>query len=246
STAANPTQNPNTLACSYIHRDILGSITSTDGYVYSAEANVSRDQVKGFDFEANYQSDLGNFGMTGWGSIGMNFQGTLAQKNLFVEADGTELKCNGLYGLNCGEPQNKFKSNLRLTWYSPSDDISLSLRWRHLSSVQNDLITESGRNTGTYCGYNFCYNLPTGAPYFGQGAGGPSPTIPSYNYFDLSGTWSVTDGVELRAGVSNIFNKNPPLVDNNSAPASDINGNTFPNTYDALGRVIFVGGTVKF
>ena len=26
---------------------------------------------------------------------------------------------------------------------------------------------------------------------------------------------------------------------------SDINGNTFPNTYDALGRVIFVGATVK-
>jgi outer membrane receptor protein involved in Fe transport len=50
----------------------------------------------------------------------------------------------------------------------------------------------------------------------------------------------------LRAGVSNIFNKNPPLIDNNSAPVNDVNGNTFPNTYDALGRVIFVGGTVKF
>jgi hypothetical protein len=35
------------------------------------------------------------------------------------------------------------------------------------------------------------------------------------------------------------------LTDNNTAPASVINGNTFPNTYDALGRVIFIGATAK-
>ncbi len=49
----------------------------------------------------------------------------------------------------------------------------------------------------------------------------------------------------FRAGVRNIFGINPPLTDNNTAPASDINGNTFPNDYDALGRVFFVGVTAK-
>ena len=238
STAVNVTQNPLAPACSFIHRDALGSITSNTGFVVSAEGNVSRDQVKGWDFEANYQTDLGNVGWNGAGSVGINFIGTLVSKNLFVEADGTELKCNGLYGLNCGEPENKWKSNLRVTWYSPSDDISVSLRWRHLSSVTNDLQAQSGRNPAKPCGFNFCYVLNASQT--------PSPTIPAFDYFDLSGTWSVTDGIELRAGMSNIFDKKPPLIDNNSAPASDINGNTFPNTYDALGRIIFVGGTVKF
>ncbi len=238
STSVNVAQNPLAPACSFIHRDSLGSVTSNTGFVVSTEGNVSRDQVKGWDFEANYQSDLGNYGLTGWGSFGVNYQGTLVTKNIFVDAEGDVTACNGLYGLNCGEPENKYKANLRVTWYSPSDDISLSLRWRYLSSAQNDQQVLSGKNPSTPCGFNFCYVLNASQT--------PSGTIPSFNYFDLSGTWSVSDGVELRAGMSNIFNKAPPLVDNNSAPASDINGNTFPNTYDALGRVIFVGGTVKF
>jgi outer membrane receptor protein involved in Fe transport len=49
----------------------------------------------------------------------------------------------------------------------------------------------------------------------------------------------------LRGGVRNLFGRNPPLTDNNSAPASSINGNTFPGTYDALGRVVFIGATAK-
>jgi len=51
--------------------------------------------------------------------------------------------------------------------------------------------------------------------------------------------------LQLRGGVRNVFGKNPPVTDNNSAPASSINGNTFPGTYDSLGRVIFIGATAK-
>ncbi|HEY2070637.1 MAG TPA: TonB-dependent receptor [Rhizomicrobium sp.] len=239
STSVNVTQSALNPFCSFVHRDVLGTIKSNTGFVVSAEGNIASDQVKGFDFEANYQSDLGNFGWTGAGSIGINFMGTIVSENDFTPLDGAAVvKCNGLYGLDCGEPENKFKSNMRVTWYSPSDDISLSLRWRHLSSVTDDTQVHSGVNAATPCGFNFCYVLSANQK--------PSPTIPAFNYFDLSGTYAVSDGVELRAGVSNIFGKKPPLVDNNSAPPNDINGNTFPNTYDALGRIIFLGGTVKF
>ena len=62
---------------------------------------------------------------------------------------------------------------------------------------------------------------------------------------DLSGTWAVANDIELRAVVRNLFGKRPPVTDNNTAPASSINGNTFPGTYDALGRVITIGATVK-
>ncbi|HEY1631354.1 MAG TPA: TonB-dependent receptor, partial [Rhizomicrobium sp.] len=239
STSINVTQNPLNPFCGFVHRDALGSIASNTGFVVSAEGNIASDQVKGWDLEANYQNDLGNWGWTGAGSIGINFVGTLVTKNVFNPGNGaSDINCNGLWGLTCGEPENKWKSNLRFTWYSPSDDISLSLRWRHLSEAKNDLQFQSGVNAARPCGFNICYVLNASQT--------PSPVIPSYDYFDLSGTWSVSDGVELRAGMSNIFDKKPPLIDNNSAPASDVNGNTFPNTYDALGRIIFVGGTVKF
>jgi outer membrane receptor protein involved in Fe transport len=73
----------------------------------------------------------------------------------------------------------------------------------------------------------------------------PTLQIPEFDYIDLSGTWNMSDQLQLRAGVRNVFGKNPPVTDNNSAPASSINGNTFPGTYDALGRVIFIGATAK-
>ena len=73
--------------------------------------------------------------------------------------------------------------------------------------------------------------------------------IQAANYFDLSGTWKVRDAVTFRAGVNNIFDKDPPIVDFASFPISSPpngNGNTFPGTYDALGRTLFVGVTADF
>ncbi|HEY1633069.1 MAG TPA: TonB-dependent receptor, partial [Rhizomicrobium sp.] len=239
STTINVTQNPLNPFCSFVHRDVLGQIDTNTGFVVSAEGNIASDHVKGWDFEANYQNDLSNFGWAGAGSIGVNFVGTLVTMNDTQPLAGAPvIHCNGLWGPTCGEPENKFKSNTRITWYSPSDDFSLSLRWRYLSDAAIDIGPLSGKNPLRPCGFNACYVL--------NAAQTPSGTIPAFNYFDLSGTWSVSDGVELRAGMSNIFDKKPPLIDNNSAPAADVNGNTFPNTYDALGRIIFVGGTVKF
>jgi outer membrane receptor protein involved in Fe transport len=119
---------------------------------------------------------------------------------------------------------------MRLTWTDNKGDFSLSLRWRHLSGVELEFYQDGSGYSDT--------NPATGRT-------GPAQVIPDFDYFDLSGTWAVADAIDLRAGVRNLFDQDPPLVDNNSAPASDVNNNTFPNTYDALGRIIFVGATVK-
>ncbi|MGF2526099.1 hypothetical protein ACQUW0_27720, partial [Ralstonia pseudosolanacearum] len=74
-------------------------------------------------------------------------------------------------------------------------------------------------------------------------------SIPAYNWIDLSGTWKVRDGLTFRAGVNNVFDKDPPILDSNNYPISGSpfgNGNTFPGTYDYLGRTIFVGLTADF
>jgi outer membrane receptor protein involved in Fe transport len=53
----------------------------------------------------------------------------------------------------------------------------------------------------------------------------------------------------MHAGVNNVFDKDPPIVDSNSfgisAPAFG-NGNTYPQVYDSLGRTIFIGITADF
>jgi iron complex outermembrane receptor protein len=231
SLATNPSQtvagNP---FCSpaFIHRDSLGTIiTSNNGYLISAEANIGADKVQGFDAELNYDVDLNDWGWEKAGSLSMNAVGTLVTVNNTLIPPSAPLHCAGVWGPNCGEPQNRFKSNLRLTWTDNKGDFSLSLRWRHISSVE------------------FEGNLPgTVNPGFGF-VNDPQLAFPDFDYFDLSGTWAVADAIDLRAGVRNLFDKDPPITDNNTAPASDINNNTFPNTYDALGRVIFVGATIK-
>ena len=51
----------------------------------------------------------------------------------------------------------------------------------------------------------------------------------------------------LRAGVNNLLDKDPPIVSNGVAgPSIFGNGNTFPQVYDALGRLVFMNLTMKF
>ena len=218
STALNPTQSPTNPFCSFVHRDALGTIATTNtGFVVQAEGNIAQDKVDGLDIEVNYDTSLDDFGLAGWGSLSTNWIANVASLNTLSVIG---FSCVGLWGSQCGEPEPRFKSNLRLTWADEENEFSVSVKWRHLSGVQFELNQFGFVNT-------------------------PTLQIPEFDYIDLSGTWAVTNGIELRGGVRNLFGKNPPLTDNNTAPASSINANTFPNTYDSLGRVIFIGATAK-
>jgi outer membrane receptor protein involved in Fe transport len=62
-------------------------------------------------------------------------------------------------------------------------------------------------------------------------------------YLDLSANWNVNEKLAVRAGINNIFDRDPPLIDN--AIAGTGTPNTYP-TYDLLGRHMFVGLTARF
>ena len=73
--------------------------------------------------------------------------------------------------------------------------------------------------------------------------------ISSFNYIDVAGNWTVRQGVELHMGVNNVFDKDPPLLDSNSLGVASPpfgNGNTYPQVYDSLGRLLFIGATIKY
>jgi outer membrane receptor protein involved in Fe transport len=63
------------------------------------------------------------------------------------------------------------------------------------------------------------------------------------NYFDLAAEWHVTEKASLLLGVNNILDEDPPLT---TFPGTTGNGNTYPQTYDALGRWIFLRGSIGF
>jgi outer membrane receptor protein involved in Fe transport len=63
------------------------------------------------------------------------------------------------------------------------------------------------------------------------------------SYYDIAGKWNATDNIAIRAGINNIFDKEPPLSDNGVTVRN--NGNTYPGVYDHLGQYMFLGMSVE-
>jgi len=232
--------------CSAIHRGaggVLFGLPPAGGFVDDITSNTGSLKTAGIDFEANYNTELSNWGMGDNGGLSFNFVGTWTDSfeiTPFSQAvnDKNHIpppfsgECAGLYGVNfCSAsaglaPNPEWKHKLRVTWSSPWD-FDLSGQWRHISAVSLDA------------------NQPN--PLFGGPYGDPiDATIDSFDYFDLSANWTVMPGFQLHAGVSNIADKDPPRLTSFAIGPPAGNGNTFPQTYDALGRYIFFGATVKY
>jgi outer membrane receptor protein involved in Fe transport len=126
------------------------------------------------------------------------------------------------------------RTKVRFTYTPPSFPAEFSLDWRHLSGVKLDA------NEGNPLLHDLISGVITDSA---------DEQIDAYDYFDFSVLWHVRDNLSARAGVSNIFDKDPPGLDSNYLPASgppEGNGNTYPGVYDSLGRTFFVGLTADF
>jgi outer membrane receptor protein involved in Fe transport len=64
--------------------------------------------------------------------------------------------------------------------------------------------------------------------------------VPAVTYFDLAGTVDVTKNLTLRAGINNLFDKQPPLYSPNVQSGTD------PSTYDIIGRRFIVQANARF
>ena len=74
----------------------------------------------------------------------------------------------------------------------------------------------------------------------------PFRSIDSFDYFDLTGTWQVTDEIGVNLAIYNIFDENPPVVGNEAGTTASNSGNTFPSMYDTLGTVYTAGFNLQF
>jgi len=63
------------------------------------------------------------------------------------------------------------------------------------------------------------------------------------SYFDLAGTYNFSDKTSVVVGVNNILDTDPDI---NGSVGTTGNGNTYPQTYDALGRYLFARVRVQF
>ncbi len=221
--------------CSLFNRNaVTGQLFgqgSTGGFIAVPFVNGGLLHTEGVDMEANYHASLSDWGMGDHGSLNINLIGTYTEKLFNVLPGlGGSYDCAGLFGTTCGTPTPKWRHKMRVTWVTPWN-LSLSAQWRHVAGTALDFNTS-----------NPALHNPL-APDIDDAR------IPAYNYFDLSGEWRIRDRMTLHAGVNNVFDKDPPIVDSSSfgisAPAFG-NGNTYPQVYDSLGRTIFIGITADF
>ena len=70
--------------------------------------------------------------------------------------------------------------------------------------------------------------------------------IKAYDYFDLNVQVEVNDNLTFTAGVRNLLDKQPPLVGASIGSTAYNSGNTYPSTYDVLGRLFTVSGKLRF
>ena len=71
-------------------------------------------------------------------------------------------------------------------------------------------------------------------------------TLASRDYFDLATSWTMRDNLNFRAGVNNLFDKDPPLTGGSNCPSGPCTGYTWPQIYDSFGRYLFIGLTADF
>jgi iron complex outermembrane recepter protein len=71
-----------------------------------------------------------------------------------------------------------------------------------------------------------------------QGAG-------SYDLVNAFATWSVSSTLSLRAGIDNVFDRQPEIVGREPG-FTNAGGQTVPGFYDLLGRRFYVGVKLNF
>ena len=220
STALNPSLTFNEF-CQLIGRNTAnGSINGVEASgVALLLSNLGNERVSGFDLSANYRVELSDYGFGDVGRIDLSVNGNIVTKNEGQATPASILRdCVGYYSTSCGEPRLKQRWTSRATW--SLGDYAASLQWRHLAGVD----VEPG--SGNWY-----------APYASIGA---------YNYFDLTARWDITDNVRFTATVNNLLDEAPPEVGSNIGTTASNNGNTFPQTYDAIGRYYTFGLRLKF
>ena len=207
---------------------LSGSSVNTPGLL-TPLTNQGRLQTDGIDLTLNYRTDL----PFADAKLNLSFAGNYTFNSKFqASPTGLNRECTGFYSVNCASIQPEYSWNQRTTL--TFGDVDVSLLWRYISSQEYEPILTNRPFVGTLVGGNLA------------GRSVDFTRIKAYNYFDLSTRFEVSENFDFTVLVANILDKQPPFLGNTIGSTSFNSGNTYPSTYDALGRNFRVGARLKF
>lgn len=214
-------------------RNNAGVITTANPPALGGQ-NIATLNVSGIDLQATYSTTV-PFSLltdTGEQDFNISFLGTWTEESSFVAFPGADvLDCAGEFGLNCGEPTPSFKWTSRASFID--GPLTTSVRWRHLSGVDDD------EDTVDFSQFN------------------GAERIPAYDLIDLTFSFMASEATTFTFGVNNLFDNLPQTPRFDGTVVSNENdgtllgdnqeqANTYPSTYDVLGRDFFVSANFKF
>lgn len=233
-----------TAACTSIRRDPLtgglnGDPNTTPG-LFLTTSNLGTLETSGIDVNLNYSRDVG------FANLSVAGQLNWTEQSKFQSAPGSYNRdCVGYFSANCGQPIPEWQWSLRTSL--AFDDFDVSLLWRHIGGSKYEGLASDysdrgfddnsreifegtlGAGTGTLAGKQVNFNR-----------------IKAYDYFDLTTRFNVLENLTVTVGVQNLFDKKPPLVGGEAGSTTYNSGNTFPSTYDSIGRRYVAAARVRF
>ena len=215
--------------CNLITRDASGSLTNADRVSFNinnTNVNIASNDVSGIDGRVSYSYDFGN-----WGGFEWDYNASYYLENSTLPLPGFgQFDCVGFYDDNCQNPNFEY-SHVFTTTYTTNFNLSVSAVWRYVSGV--DRVASIDANTGAITTVD-----PTTSA---------SAHLESESYLDLAFFFDVFENVQLRAGVNNVFDNDPPIVPSfGPSPTGNQSANSYPGNYDLSGRFIFTGINVRF
>jgi iron complex outermembrane receptor protein len=199
--------------------------------------NIDTQHNKSLDFTTRFRQDLGNLG-----TLSILGQMTYQLKDKFTLFQGIEADFNG----EEGDP--KWVGDLNVTWQKAPFTITYGLQVISKTSDQDDFEDDNaplpfpGTRTPNNC-------LSTGTAH-GVLGGNYCPVIdlPRVAYHSISAEIEAAKGFTFLFGVSNLFDKKPPLV--STFGTSHLSGFAqvplLGSYYDYYGRRFFVSAKAKF
>lgn len=229
-------------ACTGIRRNpttgaLSGSSATTFGLPQPL-TNNGRLKTDGIDLVMNYSTQLGI------GNLALSFAGNWTNSSRFrASPTAYDRDCVGYYSVNCTSIQPEFSFSQRTTLGLDFADISLL--WRYIDSVEYEGQADDFAARGfTAANRNLFNGTITGTgPLVGQSYN--FNRIRAYHYFDLSARFEV-ENIKFTVSALNLTDQRPPVLGNTAGSTAFNSGNTYPSTYDTLGRTYAVTAKLNF
>jgi iron complex outermembrane receptor protein len=208
--------NNDPAACARINRNPNGQLWVGTGNVVDLNINIGSVHAKGWDLNASYTG----LEMGRFGSLNFNLTGTLVDSLITDPGPGIDpFDCTGFYSSVCS-----------------TNSVGVPTpEWRH--RFRTSWVTPWDLDL------SLTWRFMTKVEGFGFSTDRIDYELPAQDYFDLAANWAVTEKASVSLGINNVLDDNPPI---SATVGTSGNGNTFPQTYDALGRYVFVRASVDF